>query len=132
MDPNRAVEWLSETSPSQFLLGVLFLALGSKKILSERNVAESLSGLGLPFRLLRRRREEQSRREADTLLRLQAEVKRLSRESAAQHEWAVQVTKLVRAWELWAAREGLELPDPPFVGLPEWLNRLDYPEEEDE
>ena len=132
MDPDRAIAWLSEASPPQFLLGILVIALGSKKILSERNLTESFSGLWLPFRALRRRREEQSRREADTLLRLQAEVKRLSRESAAQHDWAVQVTKLVRAWELWAAREGLELPDPRFVGLPEWLSRLDYPEEEDE
>lgn len=132
MDPDRAIEWLFEASPSQFLLGILVIALGSKKILSERNLTESFSGLCLPFRALGRRRERQSRREAELLLRLQAEVKRLSRESEAQHDWAVQVTKLVRAWELWAAREGLELPDPRFVGLPEWLNRLDYPEEEDE
>lgn len=132
MDPDRAIEWLSEASPSQFLLGILVIALGSKKILSERNLTESFSGLWLPFRALRRRRERQSRREAELLLRLQAEVKRLSRESAVQHDWAVQVTKMVRAWELWAAREGLELPDPRFVGLPEWLSRLDYPEEEDE
>ena len=132
MDPDRAIAWISEASPSQFLLGILVIALGSKKILSERNLTESFSGLGLPFRALRRRREEQSRREAGLLLRLQADVKRLSRESTAQHDWAVQVTKMVRAWELWAAREGLDLPDPPFVGLPEWLSRLDYPEEEDE
>lgn len=132
MDPDRAIEWLSEASPSQFLLGILVIALGSKKILSERNLTESFSGLWLPFRALRRRRERQSRREAELLLRLQAEVKRLSRESAVQHDWAVQVTKMVRAWELWAAQEGLELPDPQFVGLPEWLSRLDYPEEEDE
>lgn len=132
MDPDKAIAWLSEASPSQFLLGILVIALGSKKILSERNLTESFSGLWIPFHALRRRREEQSRREADTLLRLQAEVKRLSRESAVQHDWAVQVTKMVRAWELWAAREGLDLPDPRFVGLPEWLSRLDYPEEEDE
>lgn len=35
-------------------------------------------------------------------------------------EYVAWVTRVVRGIEMWAAREGLTLPPPPFMSFPEW------------
>ena len=108
--------WLTSSSPSQFLVGVAILVFGSKRVLSEKNVSESLGGLFLPFRWLRSRRERAAEEEASEIELLRAEVSRLAQENNRYHRWAVTVTKRNRVLQLWAAEHGLSLPPPPCVG----------------
>ena len=126
------VEWLSRTTPTQFLIGIAILVFGSKKILSEKNVSESLGGLFIPFRWLRQRREEAADAEAERMARMSKEILKLQREQELLHQWAVEVTRSYRAVQLWAAEKGYTLPPPPFISLASFRNRRDYPEEEDE
>lgn len=132
MDFDPLVDWLSRASPTQFFIGIAILVFGSKKILSERNVSESLGGLFLPFRWLRQRREEAADAEAARIARMNKEILRLQREQELLHQWAVEVTRSYRAVQLWAAEEGYTLPPPPFVSFASFRKRRDYPEEEDE
>ena len=126
------VEWLSRTTPTQFVIGLAILIFGSKKILSEKNVSESLGGLFIPFRWLRRRREEVADAEALRITRMCEQIRELQREQELLHQWAVEVTRSYRAVQLWAAEKGYTLPPPPFVSLADFRSRRDYPEEEDE
>lgn len=133
MDIRSIIEWVSHATPTQFIIGVLILMFGSKKVFSEKNVEESLSGFRLPFKWLQERRERAAREEATEALRIKNDLQQSLREQRMFHAWAMEVMKVVHGWELWAARHGIELPEPPFRTLAEFTeSRLDYPEEEDE
>ena len=109
----------TQSSPSQFLIGIAILVFGSRKILSEDNLSESLSGLAWPWRLLKRRRESAAQAEAAEMQELQAEVIRLTREKMRYHRWMIQATQWIQRLDAWSARNGHELPKPDFV---HWLD----------
>lgn len=133
MDIRPIVDWAANASPTQFVIGVLILMFGSKKIFSEKNVEESIGGFTLPFKWLQKRRERAAQEEASEALRIKNELEKSLREQRIFHAWAMEVMKVVHGWELWAARQGITLPEPPFRTLAEFTeSRLDYPEEEDE
>lgn len=124
MSEQQIVEWITSASPTQFLLGVAILVFGSKKVLSEKNLTESLSGLALPFRWIHRRMDAAANREAEASHILKAENVRLQREATISHRWGVLVTKRNRQLELWAAEHGLELPPPQFEPYQSFFERI--------
>lgn len=130
MTGQQIMEWLTNTSPTQFLLGVAILVFGSKKILSEKNLTESLSGLAVPFRWIHKRMDVAANAEAEATHLLREENARLHREAVISHKWGVFVTKRNRQLELWAAELGLELPPPQFEPYHAFYERLMKEEDE--
>lgn len=123
MTDERFIDWLTQASPAQFLIGVAVLVFGSRQILSEKNVSESLSGLSWPAKVLRRRREQAARDEASQLQALQDDVHRLTLEKMRYHRWMVQATQWIQRLDAWSARQGYELPKPDFVHWLDFENR---------
>lgn len=115
MTDEKLFDWVTQASPFQFFIGVALLVFGSRKILSEDNISESLSGLAWPWRLLKRRREIAAQEEAAEMRELQSEVQRLTREKMQYHRWMIQATRWIQRLDAWSARNGLELPKPDFV-----------------
>lgn len=115
MSEDRFFEWLTQASPSQFFIGIAVLVFGSRQILSEKHVSESLSGLSWPFKVLRQRRERAAKAEAEAERALEADVQRLTRETMKYHRWMVQATDWIRRLDAWAAQNGHDLPKPDFV-----------------
>lgn len=123
------LDWITTASPSQFFLGVILLVFGSKKIFSEKNVSESLGGIFLPFKVLRKRRAEAAEREAAEIEELRREIADLNRERLKQHRWALAVTEWVMRLELWAAKNHLHLPEPSFI---HWVDFEKIKKEDDD
>ena len=112
MDDDKLLEWMASSSTG-FALGVMILVLGSKSVLSEKNLREKFSGVKWLFGWVGRRRQ----RQADLEVEAAVELQHLCRE---QHRYILWVTRLVRSWEVWAARHGHQLPPPPFLSIDEW------------
>lgn len=125
-------DWMTTASPSQFFVGVAVLVLGSRKILSEKNVTESFGGLGLPFKWLAKRRETAARKVVTEIEHLRNENLRLLRENQKYHRWTVIITQWAYRLELWAAGKGLKLPVPGFVHWHDFEPEEEKEEEEDE
>lgn len=132
MTDERIVDWLTQSSPSQFLIGIAILVFGSRKILSEDNVSESLSGLSWPWKVLKRRRESAAQAEASATQELQSEVERLTREKMRYHRWMVQATQWIQRLDAWSAQHGHELPKPDFVHWMDFENRKEPGDDDDD
>lgn len=118
-EAQRLVEWLTQGSAANFLIGVLALIFGTQKILSAKNVEESLGGLALPFRWLRRRRDEAAQEEAAAEIELQEL-------QADQYNYILHITRWVYDLRIWAAANGLVLPPPDYQTFVEWRDTYGY------
>ena len=107
------IEWLTSASPSTFILGVLVLIFGTRKVLSAKNVEESLGGLALPFKWLREHRDRAAAEEASAEIELREMY-------ADQHKYILHLTKWILELQIWAAARGEELPPPEFMPFNEW------------
>lgn len=131
MADDGLISWVTQASPSQFLIGIAVLVFGSRQILSEKHVSESLSGLSWPSKMLRKRREQAAQDEATEMHMLQSEVRRLTLETMRYHRWMVQATEWIRRLDAWSARNGYSLPKPDFVHWIDFEPRKE-PEESDD
>lgn len=118
-EARSVVEWLTQGSPASFVLGVLALIFGTEKLLSAKNVEESLGGLALPFRWLRKRRDQAALDEAAAEVELQIL-------RADQHKYILHLTRWVYELQIWAAGKGLVLPPPEFELFNEWREKYGY------
>lgn len=114
-DSKDFIEWLTSasTSPSTFVMGVLALIFGTRKVLSAKNVEESLGGLALPFRWWRERRDKAAADEVSAEIELREMY-------ADQHKYILHLTKWILELQIWAAARGEELPPPEFLPFNEW------------
>lgn len=110
------VDWFTSASPSAFILGVLVLIFGTRKVLSAKNVEESLGGLALPFSWLRKHRD----RVAEEELKAEIELREMY---ADQHRYILLLTKWALELQIWAAALGEELPPPEFLPFNEWREK---------
>jgi len=130
---DAARDWLTGTSSSQFLLGVLVLVFGTQKILSAENVQSSLGGLLLPVKWLHNRRKRAAEEKVAEVAAAKRERVAVEREIQRYHAWAMMTTKRVRELESVIAAHGIDLPPPPFVYLHEFqLPSEARPDEEDD
>ena len=132
MDDEALRDFLANTSPTQFLIGVFVLVFGTRKILSADNVEKSLGGLFIPVQWLHKKRQDA----ADEQVAAVATLKKQSLETAAEldryHSWSVLATKRIRDLESVIAANGIEVPPPPFIYLHEFRGDEEDPEEEEE
>ncbi|OIR43197.1 hypothetical protein [Corynebacterium sp. NML120713] len=112
--------WFLDSSPSQFILGVLVLIFGAQKILSAENLEKSLGGLVLPVRWMHKRRQRAAEEEITTVQRLRAEVNRQAAEIARYHEWSIMATRRNQDLESTLTAHGVDIPPPNFVYLHEF------------
>lgn len=131
MDDGAIRDFLTDTSPTQFIIGVLILVFGTRKILSADNIEKSLGGLFIPVRWLHKQRE----RAADEQVAVVAELKQRYLDASAElsryHSWSVLATKRIRDLESVIAANGVEVPPPPFIYLHEFRGDEEDPEEEE-
>lgn len=132
MTDEKFIDWLTQASPAQFLIGIAILVFGSRQILSEKNLSESLSGLAWPAKVLRRRREQAAQAEASQLQALKDDVHRLTLEKMQYHRWMVQATQWIQRLDAWSARHGYELPKPDFVHWMDFENRKEPGDDDDD
>lgn len=131
MDDGAIRDFLTDTSPTQFIIGVFILVFGTRKILSADNIEKSLGGLFIPVRWLHKQRE----RAADEQVAVVAELKQRYLDASAElsryHSWSVLATKRIRDLESVIAANGVEVPPPPFIYLHEFRGDEEDPEEEE-
>ena len=117
MNDEAILDWLTNASPSQFILGVIVLVFGTSKILSAENVEKSVGGLLLPVRWLHSRREKAAKEEISGIQKLKEDNLRLNKEMDRYHAWAILATKRNRRLEAFIVANNLEVPPPEFVYL---------------
>ena len=132
MSDEAVRNFLTTASPSQFLIGVLILVFGTRKILSAENVENSLGGLLLPVKWIHKKRDEAAEEHVAAVAKLKQENQRLSREIARYHDWSILATRRNRALESALAANGVDIPPPPFVYLHEFKDSEGDEEEDDE
>ena len=132
MDDEALRELLSNTSPTQFLVGVFILVFGTRKILSADNVEKSLGGLFLPVKWLHGKRQAAADEQVAVVTKLKKQNRAVSDELDRYHSWSVKATKRIRELESVLAANGVEVPPPPFIYLHEYKGDEEDPEEEEE
>lgn len=131
MDEEAIRDFLTSTSPTQFIIGVLILVFGTRKILSADNVEKSLGGLILPVRWLYSQRQKAADDQVAAVARLKGQYLEAASELSRYHSWSVLATKRIRELESVIAANGVEVPPPPFVYLHEFKGDEEDPEEEE-
>lgn len=131
MDEEAIRDFLTSTSPTQFIIGVLILVFGTRKILSADNVEKSLGGLFLPVRWLYNQRQKAADDQVAAVARLKGQYLEAASELSRYHSWSVLATRRIRELESVIAANGVEVPPPPFVYLHEFRGDEEDPEEEE-
>lgn len=132
MDDEALRDFLTTTSPTQFLIGVFILVFGTRKILSAENVENSLGGLFIPFRWLHHKRQKAADEQVEAVAKLKKHNDHISVELDRYHSWSVLATKRIRDLESVLAANGVEVPPPPFVYLHEFRGDEEESEKEEE
>lgn len=130
MDDVAIRDFLSGSSPAQFVIGVLVLVFGTRKILSSENIEKSLGGLFLPVRWIHKKRQKAADEQVAVVVKLKERNHELASELARYHSWAVLATRRIRNLESVIAANGVEVPPPPFIYLHEFKGDEEDSEEE--